>query len=330
MNVFIVIPNWNGADMIVECLTSLEQQTKKARIIVVDNGSVDNSVELINTHFPEVELIKNTTNKGFAGGVNTGIVFALDNGADAVALFNNDAVAEKTWLAELVGEMKKNPETGIVTGKLMRSDKLHLDSTGDYYTTWGIPFPRGRNQKDKGQFEKPEEVFGASGGASLYRASMLKEIGIFDERFFAYYEDIDISFRAQLAKWGVRYTPCAIAYHHIGGTSSKMGDFTRYHSIKNFLLLYTKNMPTQLYWKHLPTFLYQFMRTTARAAIDRKPHVWLHSVGSFIIMLPGVLKDRFRIQKDRKITTSEVEALLYVSRPPAIPEFAQSTTDQLK
>ncbi len=305
--------------MIVECLTSLKNQTYPAEIVVVDNGSIDESVHLIESHFDEVVILKNKINKGFAGGVNTGITYALENDADAVALFNNDAVAEQTWLGELVKEIEANPQTGIVTGKLMRSDKTHLDSTGDYYSTWGIPFPRGRNQKDTNQYEAPGAVFAASGGASLYRTELFKEIGMFDERFFAYYEDVDISFRAQLAGWNVSYTPKAIAYHHIGSTSSKLGDFTRYHSIKNFLILYTKDMPAQLYWKYLPTYLYQFMRTTARSILDGKFHVWLHSVATFIVMIPGILTDRRSIQKQRKISSSTVKSLLHTGRPPTIP-----------
>jgi len=317
----IVVPNWNGADFIAPCLQSLLAQTINCSVIVVDNGSVDNSLQIIKIQFPQVILIELPKNTGFAGGVNTGIKYAMEHGAKAVALFNNDAVAKTTWLQELVSEMDQNPSAGIVTGKLMRSDKLHIDSTGDYYSTWGIPFPRGRNHPDSGQFDKPEPVFAASGGASLYRAVLLQEIGLFDERFFAYYEDVDISFRAQLAGWGVRYTPKAVAYHHVGATSSKLGDFTRFHSIKNFLLLYTKCMPAKLYWKYLPVFLYQFARTTLRSVIDRKPQVWLKAVVSFVIMVPGLLRDRWNIQKKRKVPTDAVEQLLHTKRPPKIPEL---------
>lgn len=329
MNVFVVIPNWNGADMLAECLISLQNQTLRPSIIVVDNGSTDGSQELLDQQFSGVTVLKNNKNEGFTGGVNPGIQYAIKHGADAVALFNNDAVAEKTWLAELVTELETHPESGIVTSRLMRSDNTYFDSTGDYYSTWGIPFPRGRNQVAQGTYLDHEEVFGASGGASLYRTTLLNEIGTFDQRFFAYYEDVDISFRAQLAGWKVRYTPMAVAYHHIGGTSSKMGDFTRYHSIKNFLILYTKDMPAQLYWKYLPTFLYQFARTTARSILDRKPHVWLHAVGSFCIMLPGILKDRRAIQKKRTLTTQQVEQILHVGRPPRIQEIPEPVSDQL-
>lgn len=318
MKVFVVIPNWNGADLISECLESLREQTQAAEIVVIDNGSTDDSVYIIEEQFPEVTLIKLHKNTGFAGGVNIGIKYAIDNGADAVALFNNDADADKNWLKKLVSTMKSSG-AGIVSCKLMRDDKKHFDSTGDFYSVSGIAFPRGRNQVDTGQYDKVEEVFGASGGASLYSATMLKEIGLFDERFFAYFEDVDISFRARLAGWKVFYQPEAIAYHHVGATSSKLGNFTRYHSIKNFLMLYTKNMPARLYWKYLPHFLYQFLRTTARSVLDLKPHIWLKSVGAFLIFLPDLLWERRQIQRNRRLPSSEADKLLYKNRPPKIP-----------
>lgn len=319
MKVFVVIPNWNGADMLAECLKSVQNQTLEHTIIVVDNGSVDNSIDLIEREFKDVVLLKNPKNLGFAGGVNTGIRYALEHQATAVALFNNDAVADKDWLKNLHDTLKNESEAGIVTCKLLRNDRKHIDSTGDFYSVWGIPFPRGRNQIDNKQFDAEKYVFAASGGASLYRASMLREIGIFDERFFAYYEDVDLSFRAQLNGWKVLYEPKSLAYHEVSATSSKLGDFTRFHSIKNFLILYTKNMPARLYWKYLPVFFYQFLRTTARSIIDGKLHIWFKALATFIIYLPKILKDRRFIQKMRKIEVNEVEKKLYTSQPPKIP-----------
>lgn len=318
MKVFVVIPNLNGADFLRQCLESLKLQSQLHEVVVVDNNSTDDSVYLIEEHFPEVTLIKFHKNHGFAGGVNKGIEYAIENCADAIALFNNDAVADKDWLKNLVATMKSE-QAGIVTCKLMRSDEKHFDSTGDFYSVYGIAFPRGRNQVDAGQFDKPEEVFAASGGASVYSAKMLKEIGLFDERFFAYLEDVDISFRARLSGWKILYEPKSVAYHHVGGTSSKLGDFTRYHWIKNFLMLYTKNMPARLYWKYLPKFLYQFSRTTLRSVIDFKPHIWLKSMGTFLIYLPDIIWDRHHIQKSRKLSTEEVESLLRKKRPSKIP-----------
>ncbi len=308
--------------MIEKCLKSLQKQTAEHKVIVVDNGSTDGSDELVKANFPEVKLIKKSKNHGFAGGVNIGIKQALAEEADYIALLNNDAVAKPDWLENLSRTMLGRPEAGIVTSKLMRSDKEHFDSTGDFYSIWGMPFPRGRNQRDKGQYDDSGEVFGASGGASLYRASMLREIGLFDERFFAYFEDVDISFRAQLARRAVIYCPAAIAYHEVSATSSRMaGSFTRYHSIKNLLILYTKNMPATLYWLYLPLFVLQMLRLGLSSFVKGGAWAYLQAIVRFVICLPGILKDRCEIQKSRKVSVGRINRLLFHRRPPRIPRI---------
>lgn len=239
----VVVPNWNGADSLADCLDSLQKQSRKAHIIVVDNGSVDGSVKLVETKYPDVELIKHGKNLGFAGGVNAGIRSAIKQGTDYVAAFNNDAIADKDWLKHLHAHLEKHSKTGIATCKLLTTDGKKLDSAGDYYTVWGLPYPRGRGETDIDKYDAETDVFGASGGASLYRVKMLNEIGLFDEDFFAYYEDVDISFRAQLAGWKVSYVPAAIAYHQIGATSGKLKGFTTYQTMKNLQLLLYKNVP---------------------------------------------------------------------------------------
>lgn len=319
MNVYVVIPNWNGADLLAKCLKSLEKQTHPATIVVVDNGSKDNSIELVEKKFPSVVLLKNSTNLGFAGGVNTGIKYSLEQNANAIALFNNDAVADKNWIKCLVNCLVEYPEAGISTSKLLRSDGKIFDSTGDFYSVWGMPFPRARNQKDKGQFEETEYVFGASGGASLYRASLFETIGLLDERFFAYFEDVDISFRAQLARFTVMYCPEAVAYHEVSATSSKLGSFTRYHSVKNFFILYTKNMPGILYWKYLPLFLLQAIRFAISSTLRGGAWAYLRGFAAFVRLLPSILNDRQKIQKARKVPISYIDDLLYKNRPPRIP-----------
>lgn len=317
--IYVVIPNWNGADMIGECLKSLEKQSLKHEIIVVENGSTDNSAEYIMNDFKKVTLLEFKDNAGFAGGVNRGINYALKNNAKYIALFNNDATADKDWLKNLVTEADKHPKAGIVTGKLLRSDGKHIDSTGDFYTIWGLPFPRGRNQEDKGQFDESEEVFGASGGASLYRASMLEQIGVFDEDFFAYYEDVDISFRAQMAGWKVRYQPKAEAYHSVGGTSSKMGDFARHHSAKNFLLLYSRNMPTKLYWKYLPLFTLQLGRMMLSSIARRKFGVFIKGSWAAVRLHNSTKQARKQNLSKQRVSTGYIDSILTHSRPPRIP-----------
>jgi hypothetical protein len=315
-NICVVIPNWNGKELLKPCLDSVMAQKQPCEVIIVDNGSTDGSAEYLKKHFPGAKVIELDKNYGFAGGVNAGIKVAMKDGADFIALLNNDAVAEPDWLGNLLETAEKHPQVGIVTSKILRKDKKHLDSTGDFYSIWGLPFPRGRNEVDSGQYDTLTEVFAGSGGASLYRAKMLDEIGLFDEDFFAYFEDVDISFRAQLAGWRVNYEPTAVVYHAVGGTSSKLGGFSRYHSSKNFILLYTKNMPASLFWQYLPLFLLQWLRWLASGTM--RGHLWSFLKGWLVAMLlmPKVLIKRRHIQKARKIPVKYIKDVLYHKRPP--------------
>lgn len=314
-SVSIVIPNWNGAEHIVECLESLVSQTTECHIIVVDNGSTDKSVALIQEGFPQIEVCKLSENHGFTGGVNAGIKSALTQKFEYIILFNNDAVADKNFVKELVTSAQKHPDAGVVTGKLLRTDGKHFDSTGEFYTTRGMSFSRGRNQKDTGQYEIEEQVFAGSGGASLYRSKLFKTVGLFDESFFAYFEDIDMSFRARLAGWEVWYIPKAKAMHKVGATSSKLGNFARYHSIKNFMLLYTKDMPAILYWKYLPQFWLQLIRMKLGCIRDHQLGTFVRSFFAGLSLLPKALVHRYTIQHTRKLTTKQVDALLYKGWP---------------
>ncbi|MEI7674505.1 MAG: glycosyltransferase family 2 protein [bacterium] len=319
--VFVVIPNWNGIDYLDACLKSILNQSIRLSIVVVDNGSIDGSAELLEKKYQQVDLIRLAENTGFTGGVNAGINRALSQKADYVALFNNDAVADKKWAENLLKAAIDNPGSGIVTGKFLRIEGERIDSTGEQYSTRGLPFSRGRNQLENGQYDNQVDVFGATGGASLYSAKMLKEVGLFDQSFFAYFEDVDISFRSQLMGWKVTYEPSAIAYHHIGATSSKLGDFSRYHSAKNFILCYTKNMPGQLYFKYLPLFLMQLMRWSISSLLKGKTMPFLKGLFSAVWLLPNAFIQRHFIQSNRKVSIAYIDSILYHHRPPRPPKI---------
>ncbi|HSX27187.1 MAG TPA: glycosyltransferase family 2 protein [Patescibacteria group bacterium] len=316
MKTCIVIPNWNGADIIAECLSSLQEQTYTDEIIVVDNASTDNSIELINKKFPAVTIIKNDKNLGFTGGVNVGIEHAIKQGASYVALFNNDATADKKWLHELVGFLDKQPGAGIATCKFIDSNTKLIDNTGEGYSVWGLPFPRGRGESDSNQYDDKIWIFGASGGASLYRVSMLKQIGLFDNDFFAYYEDVDLSFRAQLAGWKVGYVPSAVAYHQIGATSSKIKGFTTYQTLKNLPLLVLKNVPHRYLfrvgWRYLLAHFSFFVSAVKRG------NGWQalkgDSKGSYLLFTG--LKKRRKIQKSKKVSDDYIWGILTHDLPP--------------
>lgn len=323
--IVIIIPNWNGLDFIADCLASLEDQTMRSEIIVADNGSTDGSLELIKRDFPKVTIVELGTNHGFAGGVNAGIQAAIKRGAKSVALFNNDAVADPDWLKQLQSSLDSHHQAGIVTSKIITMDGSALDSTGDFYSRWGLPFPRGRGETNTGKYDQPEMVFGASGGASLYRVAMLEAIGLFDEDFFAYYEDTDLSFRAQLAGWEVWYEPKALARHHIGGTSTKVAGLARFHSMKNLYYVYTKNMPGWLYWKYLPRFWFTMILVSVNSLRTGQIKPQLKAWGVALTKFPRMLAKRRRVQSLRTVDAKTIDAILYHGLPPT----QQKTIQQL-
>jgi len=203
----VVIPNWNGREELAVCLDSLAEQTEPVEVIVVENGSTDGSVEMIRSSYPGVTLLVQPVNLGFAGGVNVGLRYALHRGHEHIALLNNDAVVEQTWLAELIAVMRNRDDLGMVASKFVTLDGRRIDSTGECYSTWGLPYPRGRDEEDLDAYDDAVDIFGGSGGSTLYRAAMLRDVGLFDEDFFAYFEDIDLSWRAQLRGWRAQLAP---------------------------------------------------------------------------------------------------------------------------
>lgn len=312
----IVVPTWNGVEFLGECLDSLQQQSAPCRIVVVDNGSTDGTQELLRKHYPNVKLIQLDRNYGFAGGVNRGIEYALSEKTEYIALFNNDAVADREWLQRLLGAAIKHPDAGIITGKLLNFAGTQFDSTGDCYSIWGFPYPRGRDEADRGQYKTGEYVCSGTGGASLYRAAMLNQVGLFDESFFAYYEDVDLSLRAQLQNWKVYYQPTAVARHRTGSTSSKISGFARYHSIKNFFYLYLKNMPGSLFWRYLPRFAVAALLMLANSVKRGQLGPLARGYGQVLLQLPHMLMQRWRIQHSRTVSTAYFDGLLLHRMPP--------------
>ena len=319
---YVVVVNYNGRQFLKECLNSLLAQTAGCKIVLVDNGSSDQSSDLIRADYSQIDLIQLPKNTGFAGGVNVGLRHSLEAGADYIALFNNDARAEVDWLEKLLSVMEQDKKIGMVTGRLLHHDGKRFDSTGDFYTTWGLPFPRGRDQLAEGKFLEEGEVFGASGGASLYRSAMFEDVGLFDERFFAYFEDVDISFRARLRDWEVYYQPEAVAYHRIGATSSRMGGFTTFHSIKNLFFLYHKNMPGALFWKNYWRFWLTFILMCAAALKRGQIAAFVKGLLSIVINLPGVILDRIKIQKGRRVSVPYIKSILSKEKPPSIKKLS--------
>ena len=316
----IVVLNWNGENIIQKCINSLLKQSyENFKIVVVDNNSKDNSKDILSKladkNKDKIHIIYNSRNSGFAGGVNIGIKHAIKNKFDGIALFNNDATADRDWLKNLNKVLINKHDIGLVAGLLLHEDGKTIDSSGEFYSKWGLAFPRNRDQA----IEKSENngyIFGATGGASLYRTSIFKDIGLFDETFFAYYEDVDISFRAQLAGWKAYYTNEAIAYHEQGVTSKKIPGFTVYKTFKNLPLLFTKNVPRRLLFKigirFFIAYWLMFFNTIKNGSVVYAIKGWLAS----IYFLPGALVKRFSIQNNKRVSTEYINSIIYQDLPP--------------
>ena len=297
--VAIVIPQWNTVDIISFCVDAALKQSVECRVIVVENGSTDGSAEFLrNKYGNRIELIDNAVNLGFAGGVNTGIRWAMKNGYDYVALLNSDAKATVNWLEELLKEAGHN--VGMVTSKILRSDKQHIDTTGDQFTAWGISTPRGRDELDKGQYDSAGPVFAACGGATLYLLRMFNDIGLFDEDFFAYYEDTDISFRARNYGWDITYNPKAVVYHEVGTTSSKVSGFSIKMGIKNQPWVILKNVPLRYLFPVVFKFSFLWVGNIIHAFKNDAASSAVRGSVKSLVLMPKKFGQRVRIQHIRR------------------------------
>jgi hypothetical protein len=233
--VSIIIPNWNGAKYLEKCLLSLKEQTQKDfELIVVDNGSSDNSVSLLKKIYPQAKLIKNKKNLGFARALNQGIKKAK---GEFIISLNNDVMVVKDWLENLlvgINKSKENKKVGMWGCKILSSHQpKKIYSTGilverDFTTT-----NRGIDEVDRGQYDQEIEIFGPSAACGVYRKRMLEEIGLFDEDYFCYREDDELATRAQLLGWRAQFVPEAVCYHHRSATVGVQSLFKLYYTERN-------------------------------------------------------------------------------------------------
>lgn len=241
MKISVIIPNYNGERFLNNCLLSLRKQSfNDLEIILVDNNSSDNSVELVKTNYPEVLTICLDKNYGFSKAVNEGILLSKSS---YIILLNNDTTVEKDFVENLYKSITSKKKAFSVASKMITmNNKNILDSAGDLYTIigWGINKGSGRNINS---YNKPSTIFSACAGACIYKRAVFDKIGLFDENHFAYLEDIDVGWRA--LRYGYRnyYEPSAICYHVGSGSSgSKYNEFKIKLSSRNSIYINYKNM----------------------------------------------------------------------------------------
>jgi hypothetical protein len=246
-SVDVVIVNWNGRRYLPACFESLRaQRGVDFQVWLVDNGSTDGSVAWAQAHAPQIRLIANDTNRGFAAANNQAIRAGQ---APYVATLNNDTVADPRWLAELARALDENPRRGMAAALMVFADRPDMiNSAGIAVDRLGIAWDRLGGQPVANSETSATPVFGACAGAALYRRAMLDDIGLFDEDFFAYLEDVDLAWRAQWAGWDAVYVPTARVTHHHSATAGEGSPFKSRLLGRNKVWLITKNYPLPHLW----------------------------------------------------------------------------------
>lgn len=241
--VYIIILNWNGKNILQDCLSSVKKlKYPNYKILVVDNNSTDNSIQFLKN--TEIELIINKKNYGFTKGNNIGIQYALKKGADYICLLNNDTEVDSLWLTNLVNEAEQDETIGALSSKILFSwNKNLINSTGHMMNLRGNTWDIGIGRIDTPRFNIKKEVISICGAAYFVKAKVLKEIGLFDSKYFAYYEDVDLSLRILKAGYRLVYIPSAIVYHKFSTKAIHDSPFKIYLSKRNRIWMILKLFP---------------------------------------------------------------------------------------
>lgn len=324
--VSIIVVNWNGMRLLEDCLASLERQTWREReFILIDNGSSDGSTESIGTwtrRLGRAEAIYLPENTGFCQANNIG--FAKARG-EWIALFNNDAIAEPTWLEELVRHGDEPSRVGMLGSKILFVEPRGVIDKAGHLIYWdGQNRGRGTMERDTGQYENVEEILWPDACAALYHRKLFEETGGFDETFFAFGDDADLGMRARLLGWQARYVPTAVVYHRHSATAGAYSPLKVMLVERNRLLLAIKNFSLPLllqnpYWSVRRFLWHAYAARRKQGAAGRfvSEQGWgrallnlAWSYCSAIRLLPHALRRRRYIQRTKRLSNKEVMDLL--------------------
>lgn len=330
----VVIANWNGKKHLKDCFDSLVAQTRdNFKIIFVDNGSEDDSVDFLEENYSEIfadrlEIVKLETNTGFAKGYNIGIEKALaDEKIGNVIILNNDTKLDERCFEALENCAKKYPRAGSIQPKVLNFfDQSKIDCAGILLSADGVATNRGYGEKDGGKFDGEIEIFGANGTASLFTRAALEETRInageyFDNSFFAYYEDADLAWRMRLAGFRSYFCPGAKVFHVHSATADKISGFKAYYLNRNRFFTLIKNysafrlaliFPVLTPIRYLFLLFYVIMKKGRKGeeiAGQKKTAVAkeiLHSWGSVLANLPELLGKRRIVRRNKKVRNEEI------------------------
>ena len=257
VGVATIVVNHERRELLRRCLLSLEgalaELEEETELVVVDNGSSDGSVELVREHFPEVTLVSLPRNVGFAGGLSHGIAATS---SEWIAVFNNDTTVEPDAVDVMLKAARSNPRVGSVAAQMRFADRRDVvNSAGLEIDRLGIAADRLVGTRAENNHRRALQVFGATGGAALFRTRMLEHVGGFDETFFAFFEDVDLAWRAQAHGWNALYTPGAVVYHHHSATARHGSPAKLYLVGRNRVRTLAKNATPAMFVRNAPRML---------------------------------------------------------------------------
>lgn len=310
VSVSVIIVNWYSRGLLDAALDSLNAQTvQPSRIIVVNNGD---DARLTVDHYDKgpIEVIEMGHNVGFAAANN----YAIRNEADTewVALLNPDALTETDWLERLMDAVSRHPDVVAFGSKqIMANDRKRIDGLGDVYHVSGAAWRDGYGLADSICCGEIREVFSPCGAAALYRRDAFLEAGGFDEDYFCYFEDVDLGFRLRLLGYRCMYVPQACVYHFGSATSGgEHSDFSTYHGHRNLIWTYAKNMPTSMFWLHLPEHLLFNLASVLLCIKRHQGMVIARALKDAACGLPKVLSKRRKIQSTMRATAPAIRAAM--------------------
>ncbi len=329
--VSIIIVNWNGKKYLEECLTAVFNQTyPNYEVILVDNGSTDGSAEYVETNFPQAKVIRLDKNYGFSKGNNVGIQEAFkDLGVKYIATLNNDTKVEPPWLEESIKVAELHTQAGSIAPKILfYHDHNLIDCVGICIYPDCSATNRGFFEEDNNQYDEVEEVFGPSAAAALYRREVLEKVGLFDEDYFAYYEDVDLAWRCRLAGWKSLYVPSSVVYHVHSASSTgsyrlRLYGFAERNRVWNIIKLLPVHMIIASIWySGLRYFLILYCSLLYRIGARRRVTVDSFKKGPIWERLPvfiqayldvfksprSLFRKRKEVQAIKKVKNSEIKS----------------------
>jgi GT2 family glycosyltransferase len=309
--VAVIVVNWNSGQLLRRCLAALTNQTATIdSIIVVDNASSDGSIASIETHYSNVQIVPLDRNIGFAAANNHAV--SKLNDVTWVGLLNPDAFPIVDWLARLLEAAHQHSEYHCFASRMMLDENPgRLDGTGDVYHVSGQVWRRHHRKRVECEDLRVDEVFSPCAAAALYRKKAFVDVGGFDEGYFSYLEDVDIGFRLRLAGYRCLYVPDAIV-RHVGSatTGGPHSDFAVYHGHRNLVWTYFKNMPWSLCWLYFPQHLLLNIVSLLWFSLRGQARVIWKAKWDALKGLPRIVKERRRIQKNRRVGACELRRMM--------------------